>query len=72
MLKNPSSGVVSVGDTCDDLSKDGERLFHAATMLRTELSGERGDVCGRLSEVPWGVVALVSVKPYEVEVKVFE
>jgi hypothetical protein len=52
MLKNPSSGVVSVNDTCDDLSIEGERLFHAATMLRTELNGERGDVCGRLSGVP--------------------
>jgi hypothetical protein len=62
MLKKPSSGVVSVCETCDVLSKDGERLFHAATMLRTKLSGERGDICGRLSEVPW-VVALVSVKP---------
>lgn len=41
-----------VGDTCDDLSMDGERLVHAATMLRTELRGEHGDVCGRLSEVP--------------------
>ena len=51
MLKNPSSGVVSA-DTCDDLSIEGERLFHAATMLRTELNGDRGDVCGRLSEVP--------------------
>jgi hypothetical protein len=52
MLKIPSSGVVSAADTCDDLSMEGERLFHAATMLRTELNGERGDVCGRLSEVP--------------------
>ena len=40
-------------------------------MLRTELSGERGDTCGRISEVPGGVVALVSVKPYDVEVKAF-
>ena len=52
MLKNPSSGVVSVADTCDDLSIEGERLFHAATTLRTELNGERGDVWGRLSDVP--------------------
>lgn len=56
MLKNPSSGVKSVEDllelSCDDLSIDGERLFHAATMLRTELKGERGDACGRLSEAP--------------------
>jgi hypothetical protein len=71
MLKNPSSGVVSTADTCDDLSMEGERLFHAATMLRTELNGERGDVCGRLSEVPW-VVALVLVKLYEVGVNVLE
>ena len=61
MLKNPSSGIASVCDTCDDLSKYGEQHFHAATMLRTELSGKRGDVCGRLR-----------VKPCEVEVKVFE
>ncbi len=71
MLKNPSCCVVSVADTCDDSSIEGERLFHAATMLRTELNGERGDVCGRLSEVPW-VVALVSVKLYDVGVNVFE
>lgn len=55
MLKNPSSGVTSVDDllelTWDDLSSEGDRLLHAATMLRTELSGERGDACGRLSEV---------------------
>ena len=43
MLKNPSSGIVSIGDTCNDLSIDGERLFHAVIMLRTELSGERGE-----------------------------
>ena len=70
MLKNPSSAIVSVGDTCDDLSIDGERLFHAIIMLRTELSRKCGDTCGRLGEVPGGVMALVSVKPYDVEVKV--
>lgn len=26
---------------------EGVRSFHAATMLRTDVSGERGDVCGR-------------------------
>ena len=56
MLKKPSSGVKSVDDllelTWDDLSSEGERLLHAATILRTELSGERGEACGRLSEVP--------------------
>ena len=56
-----------VADTCDDLSIEGERLFHAATTLRTELNGEHGDVCGHLSEVPW-VVVLVLVKRYEVGV----
>jgi len=50
---------------------EGERLFHAATTLRTELNGERGDVCGRRSEGPWAVI-LVSVVLYEVEVNVFE
>ena len=74
-LKNPSSGVGSADDLLeliwDDLSIEGERLFHAATMLRTELNGERGDACGRLSEGPWGVVS-VSVAVYEVAVNVFE
>jgi hypothetical protein len=40
-------------------------------MLRPELSGECGDTCGRIGDVPGGVVALVSVKPYDVEVNVF-
>jgi len=53
MLKKPSSSVTSDSDdllelTWDDLLIEGERLFHTATMLRTELSGERGDACGRL------------------------
>lgn len=31
--------------------------FHAATMFRTEVSGDRGEIfCGRLSEEPVGVV----------------
>jgi len=42
MLKNPSSGVVSVADTCDDLSIEREQLFHGAIMLRTELNGGHG------------------------------
>ena len=66
MLKNPS-GVVSVADTCDDLPIEGERLSHATTTSRTEFNGERGDVCGRFSDVPW-VVALALVKLYEVGV----
>ena len=54
MLKNPSSGVTSddLLELTWDLSSEGDRLFHAATMLRTEVRGERGDACGRLSEVP--------------------
>jgi hypothetical protein len=66
MLKNPSSGVTSDGDllelTCDDISMEGERLFHAATTLRTEVNGDRGDVCGRFNDATW-VVALVLVGP---------
>jgi len=64
MLKNPSSGVASIvlELTCDDLSMEGERLFHAATTLRTEANGDRGDVCGRFNDVIW-VVALVLVGP---------
>lgn len=55
MLKNPSSNVASVSDilelSCDDLSMEGERLFHAATTLRTELNGDCGNACGRLNDV---------------------
>jgi len=75
MLKNPSSGVASIDDlvepTPDELSMEGERLFHAATTLRTEVSGDRSDVCGHFNDVIW-VVALVLVGPQEVEVNVFE
>lgn len=38
--------VVSEGDF-GVLSRDGVRSFHAAIILRTDVKGERGDVCGR-------------------------
>jgi hypothetical protein len=52
MLKNLSSGVISVADTCNDLSIDGEQLFHTVIMLHTELSGECVDACGSFNKVP--------------------
>lgn len=47
---------------------DGVRCFHAATMLRTEVNGERGEVCGRRSGVCVGVVVPVSVSVNPVRV----
>ena len=65
-LKSPSpcvgDGLVAAERT--DLPSDGVRSFHAATMLRTDVSGERGDVCGRRSEDAVGVA--VDVKPVNV------
>jgi hypothetical protein len=37
---------------------DGVRSFHSATILRTEASGERGEVCGR-RRVEVGVVRVL-------------
>ena len=65
-LNNPSP-CVGDGDVAAeraDLPSDGVRSFHAATMLRTDVSGERGDVCGRRSEDAVGVA--VDVKPVNV------
>ena len=53
-----------------DLLSDGVRSFHAATMLRTDVSGDRGDVCGRRREEAVGVA--VVVKPVKVFVYVPE
>ena len=67
MLNSPSplpgGGEVASPDVADpgpdrppDLASDGVRSFHAATILRTEVNGERGEICcwGRRSE-PVGV-----------------
>lgn len=43
------------------LLPSGVRSFHAATMLRTDVSGERGDVCGRRSDDAVGVPVKVFV-----------
>ena len=75
MLKNPSSGVASVDDlvepTSDELLMEGERLFHAAATLRTEVSGDHSDVCGHFNDVIW-VIALMLVGPQEVEMDMVE
>lgn len=66
-LKRPSPPCVGEGDVAverTDLPSEGVRSFHAATMLRTEVSGERGDVCGRRSDDAVGVA--VVVKPVNV------
>ncbi len=47
-----------------DLLRDGVRSFHAATMFRTDVSGDRGDVWGRRSDEAVGVA--VVVKPVKV------
>lgn len=43
-----------------DFAREGVRSFHAATMLRTEVSGERGDACERRRD-PVGVSVPVFV-----------
>lgn len=68
-LKRPSPPCVGDGDVVFeriDLLNDGVRSFHAATILRTEVSGERGEVCGRRREDAVGVA--VVVKPVNVGV----
>jgi len=51
----------------------GVRSFQAATMLRTEVSGERGEVCGRRRGDAVGVPVKVAVPvKVSVGVNVFE
>lgn len=46
-------------DSVDDCAfpRAGVRSFHAATMFRTEVRGERGDVCGRRKDDTVGEIA---------------
>jgi hypothetical protein len=62
--------VVSDGDL-GVLSREGVRSFHAAIILRTDVKGERGDVCGRRREETVGVT-LVEFDTVLDAVKVFE
>ena len=50
---------LTIGDTDDSVVvfPRGVRSFHAATMLRTEVRGERGDVCGRRKDETVGETA---------------
>lgn len=63
-LRRPkrSSGFTTseIDDSVDDCAvspKAGVRSFHAATRLRTDIRGERGDVCGRRKEETVGEMA---------------
>jgi hypothetical protein len=63
-LNRPS--VLLGGETVDSVEdcvfpSDGVRSFHAATMLRTDVRGERGDVCGRRKGETVGVILDVFV-----------
>lgn len=62
--------MVSDGDL-GVLSRDGVRSFHAEIILRTDIKGERGDVCGRRREETVGVT-LVMFDAVLDAVKVFE
>ena len=42
-----------------DFPSEGVRSFHAATMFLTEVSGERGDVCGLRRDEAVGVAVVV-------------
>lgn len=44
-------------DECAGFVRAGVRSFHAATMLRTEARGERGEVCGRRKDETVGEIA---------------
>lgn len=53
------------------LSREGVRSFHAAIILRTDVKGERGEVCGRRREETVGVTLVVFDAVLDA-VKVFE
>lgn len=73
-LKRPSP-CVGEGDVLldrTDLPRDGVRSFQAATMFLTEVSGDRGDVCGLRNEDAVGVAVVVKPELVKVFVLVYE
>lgn len=73
--KSPSGFTTSETDDsvdeCAVFPKAGVRSFHAATRLRTDMRGERGDVCGRRKGETVGEMADEAVAPLA-SAKVFE